>query len=74
MEKEKTASEKLIEAFEKAGIKGTTIVFKPTAADQRRHKEVEKFLRERRAEEKRTEEYLKKHPMYFKGVPCAAIV
>lgn len=73
MEREKTASEKLIEAFEKAGIKYTTTVFRPTAADRRRHREVEKFLREKRAEEKCSEEYLKKHPMYFKGVSCAAI-
>ena len=74
MEREKTASGKLIEALEKAGIKGITTVFKLTAADRRRHREVEKFFRERREEEKRSREYLKKHPMYFRGFSTAAVI
>lgn len=72
--REKTISEKLIEAFEKAGIKGERIEFIQTPEDIKRHEEVEAFLREREEERKRTEEYLREHPIYFKGFSTAAML
>ena len=66
MEREKTFSEKLIEAFDKAGIKGETTVHKVTPADRRRSRATWNFLEKLRKDQERAKKHLEKHPVYFK--------
>ena len=56
------SSKDLIEALKKAGVSCETFVIKETAADRRRHKDVEKFLKEEEEFQKRAE----KCPIIFK--------
>ena len=45
MTKEKTAGQKLIDAFRKAGYEITTVTIIETPEDKQRHKDVQNFIR-----------------------------